>query len=662
VTAVLEAVALIEPSRRMRRRLLVVRFSMGLTRAAWLRLAYVMHHHRVLTANALRLARFLAENDDGVDWRDGRVCRVDQWTGLEHDREGLAAYYANWAGCAASAFAADLACLRAAGLVEDTAHPDKPKHKSYVLIVNATAIERMPPNSIGLELQAELRLDLLFDQAAEPEDDDDHVVFGGIARAARERPESLVLGEPVALADVLAVEGRSREFAEQLAGQAAGELADAPRWEHPAASPAARVSRGIRDHLKALPEAERPEVHPHALAVAEPLPEVLRPARLARGPVDNRPPGRPRSTKIRNVSFYTRGHLSTPVSFLPAVTRVRSFQTADGTAKPKRTPQRAARPDLDPVELRAGGALALAIRTRWKATDGLPQIPDVASWDNDGRPLPDPEWAFFVTTITLALQRTSRDHVWRRATDDLRTLADLLKGVGARLWREIIHELPRVWPANAAPSGRKARPGQGTTAAGATAEWVADASGGDGPDRPRTVAEPESVLAGWYSEADEHRRRGELFGLEERIAAHLAAEGWTPPSPGNVTAPAGNDSRRDPDHRDRPARSRTIRRPGVDPERARRDAADRAAAEKARDEVAQAGREARDRAAAEAYARWGVDVANATVAAVRAADIDEAPVLRPGELETRAKSEADRIRGRRTVADRAREILGDLDQ
>jgi hypothetical protein len=57
-----------------------------------------------------------------------------------------------------------------------------------------------------------------------------------------------------------------------------------------------------------------------------------------------------------------------------------------------------------------------------------------------------------------------------------------------------------------------------------------------------------------------------------------------------------------------------------------------------------------------------VDVAGAAAAAARAADVDEAPALRPGELESRAKSEADRIRGRRTVADRAREILGDLDQ
>lgn len=649
MTAVLEAVASIEPPRRVRRHPLVVRFSMGLTRAAWLRLAYLMHHHRCLTSNALRLARFLAQSDDGVDWHDGRVCLVDEWTGQEHDRAGLAAYYANWAGCAASAFAADLACLRAAGLVEDTAHPDKPKHKSYVLVVNTAAIERMPPASIGLELQAELRLDVLFAQAAEPDEDDSHVVIGGISRAARERPESLVLHPPVSLVDVLAVPGRSREFAEQLAEEAAGQFAGAPRWEHPAASPAARVSAGIRDHLKALPEAERPSVHPHALAVAEPLPEVLRPAHPTRGPVDNRPPNRSRSTKIRNVSFYTRGHFSTPLTFLPAVTRVRGFQGPDGTAKPKRTPQRAAGFELDPVELRAGGALALAIRKAWKGCKGLPQIPDVASWDDNGEPVTDPAWAFFVTTVTLALQRTSRDHVWRRATDDVRTLADLLKGVGARLWREIIHELPRVWPANAAPSGRKTRPGQGTTVAGAAAEWVADASGGDVPDRPRTVAEPESVLAGLHSETDEHRRRGELFGLEERIAAHLAAEGWTA-LPGTVTELPGDDSR-DPDRRGRADRSRTIRRPGVDP--------GQAAAAKARAEAAAAEREVRDQMVADQYARWGVDVDGAAATVRRAADLEQGPELKPGESQARAKAEADRMRGRRTVADRARAILGD---
>jgi hypothetical protein len=342
---------------------------------------------------------------------------------------------------------------------------------------------------------------------------------------------------------------------------------------------------------------------------------------------------------------------------------MRGFQAADGTAKPERTPQRAAGAELDPVELRAGGALALAIRTRWKALEGLPQIPDVASWDKDGRALADQGWAFFVETVTLALQRTSRDHLWRRATDDLRTLSDLLKGVGARLWKEIIRPLPRVWPANCAPSGRKSRPGQGTSAAAAAAEWVADAAGGVDPDARRTVAEPESVLARVHAEADEHRRRAELWGLDERIAAQLAAEGWTPG--GSVTDPSGNATGRNPAVRPGPVPSRTIRRPGFDPEkereRIRLDMAGRAAAEKARAAEQAAAREALERRIADLHTRWGVtaDIEAAQAAAARAADIEAGPALSPGESQARAKAEADRQRGRRTVADRRRAILGD---
>lgn len=764
MTAVLEAPlasALARP-----RKPIVVRFPDIDCVDDWKRLPGLMRSHGCLAPGAARLSRFFSHQEDAIDL-DGRVSIVDDWTGEELGGEALAKYYSNWAtdrarkgleiACKPHAFYTDVNCLIAAGLTERAGKTTRGTRQGYVLVISSTAIERLPPNTVGPELAAAFRIDLMAAAltAPEPEADDDHVVIGGISRAARENPAGLLLDEPVTLAAALTVEGRSEEFAKQLAAQAAAEAAVAPRWEHPAASSAGRVAARVReatgsrdelavsglaatlasldaavaagltgdavdiltgprlrDGLAAVAaagragkdrlldgvvargleaargavagldaavaaEAEpliaarlhtahealcalmssglgealaaRPQpgpdtvvVTPAALAVAAPLPEVLKPARprrrRARRPVDNRPSGRARKTMIQSDSFYLVGQMSLPSGLLPAVTRMRAYQEPDGKAKPKTTPQRAAGAELSPAELRAGGGFALAIRRRWKATAGLPEIPDVASWTDDGEAVTTPEWEFFVTTITLALQRCDRNHVWLRATEDLRTLFDLLSGVGARLWKEIIKPRPPVWPANRAPH-RAER--YGTSVAAAAAEWIAGDFGQDPAEAVQACA--ESVLDGLY--ADEQHHRIGLWELERDLAKRLAAE----KAAGSVTPPAGDATQM---VRGQAVPSRTIRA-ADDAARAAAAEANRRTAEAARAAAAQ-----REQEAQAMYARWGLDVAGAAAAARAAADVD-APPLRPGELESRARSEADRLRGRRTVADRAREILGD---
>ncbi|MEG9552195.1 hypothetical protein V5N34_29395 [Streptomyces baarnensis] len=187
----------------------------------WYRVLEIAGSRGELPVRLRRLARFLSQQE--LDRATGRV--IGQWdTGRVDGGMDLAHGYALTEGIGDDRFWDDLKLAFRHGYMEQVVKPAPGRRAVYALCLRVDAI----PNDLPDDLMHQLKVwDL---PAVEVRHED--------ARYGR-----LTASTPVPLAGAEAVE---------VDEQTAAELATAPRWEHPADSPAAVAAEAIRTSAKAL--------------------------------------------------------------------------------------------------------------------------------------------------------------------------------------------------------------------------------------------------------------------------------------------------------------------------------------------------------------------------------------------------------------------------
>lgn len=184
----------------------------------WYRVAEIARHRGTLPETKFRLAKFL--NSQRLDPMSGRV---EGRYGTQQVDGGVALSerYASVHEVGTDRFWDDLKGLKAAGLAERVQAPAPGRRAVYALCLRADSI----PADLPEDLMRELRVwDL-----PEAEDPYEDAVCGRLTT----RPAPAV--EPMV---VVPADAQSRTKA--------AEVAVAPRWEHPADSPAAAVAQSIR--------------------------------------------------------------------------------------------------------------------------------------------------------------------------------------------------------------------------------------------------------------------------------------------------------------------------------------------------------------------------------------------------------------------------------
>src|SRR5213076_1574329 len=195
-----------------------------------------------------RLTEFLSQCR--ID-RTGRVLGLWRTEGADGGMK-LAEEYGERHKLHKKAFWEDWAGLRAAGLAEQVVKPAPYRTAVYALCLRVSAI----PHGLPEDLARQLRVWELPD--TEPVEEEDSL-YGHLSEAVD--PDSWA--EPVALQDLAAAE--DKDFNEQ----GAADLAAAPRWEHPADSPAAAAAESLAQAIRRAPQDERPK-DLRCMAVAAP--------------------------------------------------------------------------------------------------------------------------------------------------------------------------------------------------------------------------------------------------------------------------------------------------------------------------------------------------------------------------------------------------------
>ncbi|MFD7057204.1 hypothetical protein ACFWBS_55955 [Streptomyces mirabilis] len=219
----------------------------------WYRIAEIARYRRTLPETKFRLAKFL--NSQRLDPATGRV---EGRYGTEQVDGGVALSerYAWQFEVGTDRFWDDLKGLKAYGLAERVVSPAPGRRAVYALCLRADAI----PSDLPEDLMRELRVwDL-----PEAEDEFEDAAYGHLS----DRPAPV---EP------FVVRGENKETQQLIT-----ELAAAPRWEHPADSPAAAVAQTIRaewqrashvvDPWPGWEPVEEPQAALVAPAVAKPTP------------------------------------------------------------------------------------------------------------------------------------------------------------------------------------------------------------------------------------------------------------------------------------------------------------------------------------------------------------------------------------------------------
>jgi hypothetical protein len=212
------------------------------------RIAEIARYRGMLPETKFRLVKFL--NSQRLDPMTGRVegrYGTDQVDG----GMALAERYAWQFGVGLDRFWDDLKGLKAYGMAEQVVKPAPGRRAVYALCLRADAI----PSDLPEDLMHELRVwDL-----PEAEDQFEDAAYGRLTA----RPAPVV--EPMVVA------GKNPETKQMLA-----EVAAAPRWEHPADSPAAAVAQTIRTEWQRATRAADP--WPGWEPVEEPQAALVAPA------------------------------------------------------------------------------------------------------------------------------------------------------------------------------------------------------------------------------------------------------------------------------------------------------------------------------------------------------------------------------------------------
>lgn len=360
----------------------------------WFRVVELAYGRGMLPARKYRLARFLSQQE--LDPATGRV--VGQWgTGRTDGGMTLAARYAWQFGVGEDRFWDDLKGLYAYGFAARVVAPAPGRRAVYALVLRSDAI----PHDLPDDLARQLRVwDL-------PEFEDPH--------------EDARYGHLTSDAEAAVLSGEPAVVPVDEAG--AAELDAAPRWEHPADSPAAAAAEAIRSSAKILGK----EAGPRDLrcwAVADRDRAEALNQRLTSN-------GKTSPLYARALSPLS-GLLSTGSTWLSSANIEETKRT------PSAAPTRGTRiPSGDDR-----GAVAERVQRRawaaWRAQLGYGKVilRDGAR-EGDSRSLTGSAWSDLHRTIMIALRRSTESELVELLSANVGEADDLGRLAGWRLWRLI---------------------------------------------------------------------------------------------------------------------------------------------------------------------------------------------------------------------------------
>jgi hypothetical protein len=427
----------------------------------WYRVLEIADSRGELPVRLRRLARFLSQQE--LDRATGRV--IGQWdTGRVDGGMDLAHGYALTEGFGDDRFWDDLKLAYRHGYVEQVVKPAPGRRAVYALCLRVDAI----PNDLPDDLMRQLKVWDLPEVEVRHED----------ARYGR-----LTASTPVPLAGAEAVE---------VDEQTAAELAAAPRWEHPADSPAAAAADAIRTSARALGADAGPQ-DLRCWAVAD---------RDRAEALNQRLMGNGKTSPSYAKGFQLSGLFSAGSSGL-------SLSNDMGQAKT--TPSAA--PGKKPSFLFGDDPSAVADRVlrrawhAWRAQLGHGKVilPN-GSWDELGRWHSGSAWSDLQRTVRIALRRSTESELVEVLSSSVAGVDDVGRLAAWRLWRLI--------------NSRKDAHGHGrrrtAVPAASVAEW---------DDIETTVAKRARVLTQSVAQPDLSSREEELREQNRRReAARLAAE------------------------------------------------------------------------------------------------------------------------------------------
>ncbi|TFE54707.1 hypothetical protein E3E14_07195 [Streptomyces sp. ICN441] len=435
-----------------------------ITLTMWYRVAELSYGRGLLPATKYRLARFLSQQE--LDPATGRV--VGQWgTGRTDGGMTLAARYAWQFGVGEDRFWDDLKGLYRYGFAARVVAPAPGRRAVYALVLRTDAIPRDLPDDLAQQLQV---WDL--PQFEDPHEDAQYGHLTDAAAVLSDGPAVIPLDKGTA-----------------------SELAAAPRWEHPADSPAALAAEAIRRSAMAMGKGAGPQ-DLRCWAVAD----------------------RDRAEALTQ-RLMTNGKAS-PLNAKEISPLSGSFSTGSrGLSWPNEMGQTRTTPSAAPGKAAAflfgddPSAVADRILRRawhaWRAQLGHGKVllPS-GHWDEIGRWHSGSAWSDLQRTVRIALRRSTEGELVEVLSSSVAGVDDVGRLAGWRLWRLI--------------NARRDAHGYGSrrrTVAQADHVTRWDNVAPNVADRARTVAtSPASVALHTDREAElrEQERR--------REAARLAAE------------------------------------------------------------------------------------------------------------------------------------------
>ncbi|MFI9041622.1 hypothetical protein [Streptomyces sp. NPDC053726] len=436
-----------------------------------------------------RLARFLSQQE--LDRATGRV--IGQWdTGRVDGGMDLAHGYALTEGFGDDRFWDDLKLAYRHGYVEQAVKPAPGRRAVYALCLRADAI----PSNLPDDLMRQLKVWDLPEFEMPHED---------------ARYGHLTASTPVPLADTEAIE---------VDEQTAAELAVAPRWEHPADSPAAAVAQAIRTEWQRA--SHTPDPWPGWEPVEEPRAALMAPAvvKPAAAPdlrciaVADRDRAAEMAARVKRL--LSNGKTSPPYArdfplsgFFSTGSSELSWSNGMGQAKT--TPSAA--PRKKPSILFGDDPSAVADRVlrrawhAWRAELGHSKVilPN-GSWDELGRWCSGSAWSDLQRTVRIALRRSTESELVEVLSSSVAGVDDVGRLAAWRLWQLI--------------NSRRNTHGHGRRP---TAVQAASVSQWD--DVEATAAKRARILAQSVSQPDLSGREEELREQNRRReAARRAAE------------------------------------------------------------------------------------------------------------------------------------------
>lgn len=385
----------------------------------WYRIAEIARYRGILPETKFRLAKFL--NSQRLDPMSGRV-EGRYGTAQVDGGVALSERYAYVYEVGVDRFWDDLKGLYRLGFAERVQAPAPGRRAVYALCLREDAI----PSDLPEDLMRELRVwDL-----PEAEDPHEHATLGRLAASPAPAVEPFVMP------------GETQQLITELAA--------APRWEHPADSPAAAVAQAIRtewqraSHLIDPWPGWEPVEEPQTVAKPAPTPDLRC---IAIGDRDRAAEmtGRVHHLMARHgvdgkaSPLYAKG-FSQPVG--SSSTGSSGLNWAEGMDKTKATPSAATRRRGGPAFGDDISVVARSVMRRvwhsWRAQLGrravfLPSgTPEELS-----RSITGDSWSDLHHTVTIALRRSTESELVELLTSNIFHAENMGRLAAWRLWRLI---------------------------------------------------------------------------------------------------------------------------------------------------------------------------------------------------------------------------------